>query len=178
MEIPTFETERLILRPFAPEDAVPLHRILNQEDVLKYFPGPGNPPLERAERFVAHQIAQWSDVGYAWWAVDSKETGNLIGWNGLQWLPETEETEIGFLIGRDHWGRGLTTEAGRVGVRFAFETVGLDELIALAHPENVASQRVIEKLGLSFVEETEYFEMAVRKFALRASDYRNAGVSR
>jgi len=178
MKVPTFETERLVLRPFVEEDAVELHRILNGDDVLKYFPGPGSPPLEKAERFVAHQIKQWEETGYAWWAADLKETERLIGWNGLQFLPETDETEIGFLIDRDSWGQGLTTEAGRVGVRFAFETVGLEELIALAHPENLASQRVIEKLGLAFVEETEYFDMAVRKFAMKASDYRNADASR
>jgi len=171
MEIPTFETQRVVLRPFADADAPELHRILNQRDILKYFPGPGSPSLEQAERFVAKQIRLWEEIGYAWWAVELKATGRLVGWNGLQHLPETKETEIGFLIDRDYWGQGLTTEAGRVGVRFAFESVGLGELIALAHPENLASQRVIRKLGLTFVEETEYFEMAVRKFVLKASEY-------
>jgi len=178
MTIPTFETERLTLRPFAAEDAPALHAIMNQEGILQYFPGPGSPPIEKVEKFVSHQLAQWGEVGYAWWAVESKETGRLLGWNGLQYLPETGETEIGFLLDKTHWGLGLTTEAGRIGVRFAFETVGIDELIALAHPENGASQRVIEKLGLRFVEETEYFGMAVRKFALNASDYPGVGVSR
>jgi len=172
MNVPTFETQRLVLRPFVEEDAVELHRILSQEDVLKYFPGPGEPTLEKAQRFIAHQIKQWGEVGYAWWAIDLKETGALVGWNGLQYLPETGETEIGFLIDSTQWGKGLTTEAGRVGVRFAFDTVGISELIALAHPENLASQRVIEKLGLEFIEETEYFDMAVRKFTLGAEAYR------
>jgi len=172
MNVPTVMTERLILRPFAKKDAAELHRILNQEGILKYFPGPGSPSMEKAQRFVAHQMEQWGEVGYAWWAVELKETGRLVGWNGLQYLPETEETEIGFLLDKDHWGQGLTTEAGLVGLRFGFETVKLAEIIALAHPENLASQRVIEKLGLRFVEEAEYFDMAVRRFVLDEMTYR------
>lgn len=172
MKTPTVTTERLVLRPFVEDDAAELHRILNREGVLKYFPGPGSPSLEKAQKFVARQIKHWAEIGYAWWAVESKETGRLLGWNGLQNLPETSETEIGFLLDKDHWGLGLTTEAGLAGVEFGFETVGLKEVIALAHPENFASQKVIEKLGLRFVEETEYFDMPVRRFVLDAETYR------
>ena len=174
MTAPTLETTRLTLRPFAEEDATELHRILNQEGILQYFPGPGSPSVDKAQRFVAHQIRQWEEVGYAWWAVELKETRSLIGWNGLQYLPETEETEIGFLLDKEHWGRGLTTEAGLAGLRFGFETVELGEIIALAHPKNLASQRVIEKLGLHFAEETEYFDIAVRRFVLDVQAYRES----
>jgi RimJ/RimL family protein N-acetyltransferase len=174
MKPPILTTERLVLRPFAEDDAADLHRILNQEDILKYFPGPGSPSLEKAQTFVARQIKQWDEIGYAWWAVELKETGKLLGWNGLQYLPETDETEIGFLLDKSYWGQGLTTEAGRAGIGFGFETVGLAEIVALAHPENVASQRVIEKLGLRFVEETEYFKMVVRRFVLSEDAYRGS----
>jgi len=172
METSIHETERLILRPFDDGDATALHRILNQEKILQYFPDPGSPTLERARRFVDHQIEQWRHVGYGWWAVEEKESGKLLGWNGLQYLPETEETEIGFLIDKDYWGRGLTTEAGRFALRFGFEGLNLQEIVALAHPENGGSQRVIEKLGLRFVEEAIYFGMAVRRYALDAEGYR------
>jgi RimJ/RimL family protein N-acetyltransferase len=171
MTIPSFRTERLVLRPFANEDVEALHRILNEEGILRYFPGPGNPSMDKVEKFVAHQRRQWDEVGYAWWAVELKETRRLLGWNGLQYLPETGETEIGFLLDSAYWGRGLTTEAGRVGLRFGFEQVKLGEIVALAHPENRASQRVIEKLGLRFVEEAEYFGMTVRRFSLGAEAY-------
>jgi len=171
---PTLETERLILRPFVPEDAEELHRILNLDGILRYFPGPGNPDMERVERFISRQTEQWREKGYAWWAVETKADRRLLGWNGLQYLPETDETEIGFLIDKAFWGRGLTPEAGRASLRFGFETLGLGEVIALAHPENTASQRVMEKLGLPFVEETVYFDMEVRRFVLSAADYRAA----
>jgi RimJ/RimL family protein N-acetyltransferase len=105
MTIPTLETERLRLRPFREEDAVALHRIVSAEGMLKYFPGPPSPSPERSERLVRHQIEQWTTVGYAWWAVELKATGQLAGWNGLQYLPDTQETELGFLIDRALWDR-------------------------------------------------------------------------
>ena len=169
MTIPSFETERLRLRPFCNEDATALHCIVSVEDMLKYFPGPPIPSLEKSERLVRHQIEQWTTVGYAWWAVELKATGQLAGWNGLQYLPDTNETEIGFLIDRMLWGRGLTTEAARIGLQYGFRELAMGEIIALAHPDNGASRRVIEKLGMQFDRVTEYFGMQLARYTLSAA---------
>jgi len=174
MPAPTFRTERLILRAFREADAEALHGILCQEGTLGYFPNPDRPTVSNVRKLVARQISQWEDLGYAWWAVESKITGELLGWNGLQYLPETGETEIAFLLDANHWGRGLTTEAGRVGLEFGFETLALEQIVALAHPENGASRRVIEKLGLRLTGEAVYFGMAVCRYALDAKAYRSA----
>ena len=171
MTIPSFETERLRLRPFRDEDAVALHRIVSADGMLKYFPGPPIPSLEKSERLVRHQIEQWTTVGYAWWAVELKATGQLVGWNGLQFLPDTKETEIGFLTDKALWGQGLTTEGGRIGLRYGFRELGLPEIIALAHPENGASRRVIEKLGMQFDRVTEYFGMQLARYTLSAAGH-------
>jgi len=169
---PTFRTKRLVLRPFVESDVEGLHRILNQDGILRYFPGPDAAPIDRVRAFVVRQMTQWDEIGYAWWAVESAETGALLGWNGLQYLPETEETEIGFLLDRSQWGQGLTTEAARIGLRFGFEEAGLEEIVALAHPENAPSRRVIEKLGLRYIEEAEYFGITVCRYVLESAGYR------
>ncbi len=171
MNVPSFETPRLRLRPFRDDDAIELHRILTQPDMLKYFPRPGGPPLERVQKLVRNQIEQWDTMGYAWWAVEMKTTGVLAGWNGLQYLPDTRETEIGYLIDRPLWGQGLTTEAARVGLRYGVHDLGLPEIIALAHPENLASRRVMEKLGMTFDRVTEYFGMDMARYTIDASAY-------
>lgn len=171
MAVPTFETPRLRLRPFREDDASELHRILTQDDMLKYFPRPGAPPLERVQKLVLHQIEQWSTVGYAWWAVEFKASGRLVGWNGLQYLPETDETEIGYLTDRALWGQGLTTEAARVGLQYGFTNLGLPTIIALAHPDNRASRRVMEKLGMAYGREAEYFGMRMVRYAMDAAGY-------
>ncbi len=169
MIVPRFETPRLRLRPFREDDAPELHRILIQDDMLKYFPRPGSPPLEKVQKLILNQIEQWSTVGYAWWAVELKQSGHLVGWNGLQYLPETQETEIGYLIDRALWGQGLTTEAARVGLRYGFADVGLPTLIALAHPDNGASRRVMEKLGMTYDREAEYFGMRMVRYVMSAA---------
>jgi RimJ/RimL family protein N-acetyltransferase len=171
MTVPSFDTPRLRLRPFHEEDATELHRILTQPDMLKYFPRPGGPPLDRVQRLVNNQIEQWDKIGYAWWAVELKSSGRLVGWNGLQYLPETQETEIGYLIDRPLWGQGLTPEAGQVGLRYGFGHVKLGTIIALAHPENVASRRVMEKLGMRFDRLAEYFGMEMARYTLTAAEY-------
>ena len=171
MDVPTITTDRLVLRPFTEQDAEPLYHILAQEGVLRYFPNPDPPSPDRVGRFVAHQIKHWEDQGFGWWAVELREEGKLIGWNGLQYLPETDEIEIGYLLGKDYWGRGLATEGARPGLRFGFETLGLERIIALTHPENTASQRVIAKLGMTFTGEADYFGMHVCRYEIEASAY-------
>jgi len=90
----------------------------------------------------------------------------LIGWAGLQYLPETDEIEVGYLLDKGHWGRGLATEAARESVRFGFEDLGIETIVGVVHPENVASQRVLEKVGLSFVERSNYFGMNVYRYLM------------
>jgi hypothetical protein len=114
MKVPTITTERLTLRGFQESDAGPLHRLMDDDEVMRYFPNPNPPTREQVERLVGLQIKHWEEHGYGWWAVELPETGELIGWNGLQFLPETDETEIGYLLGKAHWGRGLATDGVRV----------------------------------------------------------------
>ena len=164
MSIPTFETQRLRLRPFVHGDAFHLHQILAVEGVLRYYPSSDPPDLERVERLVARQLVHWEEHGYGWWAVDDKANEALIGWSGLQYLPDTDEIEIGYLLARPHWGQGLASEGARVGMDFGFSQLNIPTIIGIVHPENIASQRVLEKIGLVFQEEAEYFGMQCYKY--------------
>ncbi len=139
--IPTLTTARLTLRPFAAADAGPLHRILAQDQVLSYFPRPDPPDMARVERLISGQLRHWEEHGLGWWAVEPAEGGELLGWCGLQHLPETGEVEVGYLLSRSRWGHGLATEAARAALRFGFETLGLRSIVGIVHPENAASQK-------------------------------------
>ena len=174
MKIPTITTARLILRPFVEADAGPLHRILNEEDTLRYFPNPDPLPLERVQKFVTRQLAHWDEHGFGWWAVEPREPHGrqeLIGWNGLQFLPETGEIEVGYLLSKAHWGKGFATEGGLASLEFGFQALGLENIIAIVHPGNKASIRVIEKLGMSLVDRTNYFGMDVLRYILDRHGY-------
>jgi ribosomal-protein-alanine N-acetyltransferase len=173
-EIPTITTPRLTLRAFTEADVEPLFQLLAEPDVLRYFPNPGPPARDRVEKLVARQSAHWAEHGYGWWAVDLRADGAFAGWNGLQYLPETGETEIGYLLGKPFWGKGLATEGARAGLRFGFEELGLEKIVAIVHPDNVASRRVIEKLGMSGRERAHYFGMDVYHYALKRQAFRES----
>lgn len=166
MQIPSIKTKRLILRAFEENDAEPLYHILAQEDVLRYFPNPAPPSKEKTIGLVRKQLEQWEQYGYAWWAVTLPSNPDLLGWCGLQFLPETGETEVGYLLGKPWWGKGYATEAASASIGFAFNDLDMEQIIALVHPENQASIHVIEKIGMHFVDATQYFGMDVFRYRM------------
>jgi RimJ/RimL family protein N-acetyltransferase len=155
----TIATSRLNLRPFAPADAGPFHQILCGKDVLRYFPRSEPPPRERVEKWIQQVLAHWQAHGYGLWAVESRASGALMGRSGLQWLPETNEIEVDFLLGENFWGQGFATEAGQAGLRFGLEKLAVEFVVGIVHPENLASQRVLEKIGMTRRERACYFGM-------------------
>jgi ribosomal-protein-alanine N-acetyltransferase len=132
---------------------------MNGEDVMRYFPGSPTLNLGQVERMLGGQAKHWQEYGYGWWAVELSAAGELIGWCGLQYLPETDETEVAYLLGRDYWGRGLATEAAQASIEWGFANLPLDRIVAITHVENTASQRVAEKCGLIFDRADKYFGM-------------------
>jgi len=168
--IPTLHTERLTLAPFRPEDAAALHRIYGVEGVLQYFPDPNPPPLERVRRSVALHLEHWGKYGYGNWGILPAGETALVGWAGLQYVPELEETEVGYLLDRPFWGKGYATEAARASIRFGFEQIGLEHLIALVHPENIASQRVLEKCGLVYEKTIPLWGIQLRLYRIQKPD--------
>jgi len=93
----------------------------------------------------------------------------IIGWAGLQFLPELDETEVGFLLDRPFWGKGYATEAALASLEFGFEHFGLDHIIALVHPENLASRRVIEKCGMSYTETLSLWGIELMRYRTESS---------
>ena len=164
MSIPSIKTARLTLRSFTLQDAEPLHYILIIPGVLEYFPSSDPPGLERVQKLVERQINHWEDHNYGWWAVEPTGAGELIGWSGLQYLPETDEIEIDYLLSKLYWGKGLATESAIAGLDYGFNSLGIEKIIGIVHPENVASQKVLEKIGLRFQEQTEYFGLECDKY--------------
>jgi RimJ/RimL family protein N-acetyltransferase len=145
--IAVLETRRLRLRAFREEDLEPYARMCADPEVMRYL-GDGR-GLDRSEawRQIALFLGHWRLRGYGLWAAELRETGRFIGRIGL-WNPEGwPGLEVGWLVDRSHWGRGLATEGGRAALGWAFETLGAERVLSVIHPENAASIRVAEKLG-------------------------------
>lgn len=150
--ITTIQINHIVLRPLELSDTEILYRINQTEGVLRYFPTTTPPPLERVERFIASQHEHWEKYGYGNWGIVPEGESRIVGWAGLQYLPELDEVEVGYLLDKPFWGKGLATEAARESIRDGFERCGLDHIIALVHPDNFASRHVIEKCGMTYVE--------------------------
>jgi len=140
-------TPRLLLRPFAPTDVAIVHAIYSDPEVMRYVATGHMTDIAQTRRLVDDYTDHQRQHGYSFWAVIEQSSGALIGDAGLYRTP-VGEVELGYTLGRAWWGRGYATEAARTWLRFAFETLGLEEVVALAEPANTASLHVLEKLGM------------------------------
>jgi len=164
MSILGLTTDRLALRPFSLEDLDALHDILQQPGIFRYFPHTDPPTRERVARMIAFYIKQGEDLRFSTWAVVLKETGNLIGWCGLNRLPETGEDEVAYLMSQAVHGKGYATEGAQASLAYGFSAIGLERIIALVHPENIASQRVAEKCGMSLRDRVTYWGLELLRY--------------
>jgi RimJ/RimL family protein N-acetyltransferase len=144
------ETERLKLRWFTPDDVQAMFELNSDPDVIRYAePTPALDLQEAMKRMEQGPLSDYEKYGYGRFAVEWKETGEVIGFCGIKYIPEIELPEIGYRYLTQYWGRGIGTEAARVCVDFARDDLKIEKLVALILPENVASMRVAEKLGMS-----------------------------
>ncbi len=153
--MPEIETTRLLLRMFTDDDLDDLSRIYADADVMRYLSGH---PLTREETagWLRYFLAGWEDYGFGWWAVVLKESGELIGHCGLQFIHVTPEVEVTYGLAREYWRKGLASEAARAGLWFAFTDLKLDRVYALADPGNIRSHRVMERAGMRY-DKTAYY---------------------
>jgi len=143
------ETERLLLRPFEPSDADQIFETWGDPVAMRWIPSGAHPDVEtsrqRIGRFMEHQAAH----GFSLWPVVEKASGRILGDCGLilvEW--KGPDVELAYRFGRAAWGKGYATEAAGAALRYGFEVAGLDTIIAVTHPDHVASRRVMEKNGM------------------------------
>lgn len=162
------ETERLLLLPWQRDGWVQLKPIAQDAEVVRYISN-GQPwTEERIRRLVDRQVACYTQRGFCLWRLVDKARGEMIGFCGLQPLDDTAEIEIGWWLGRLHWGKGLATEAAREALRDGLGRVGLRRVVAIAQPANQASIHIMQKLGMSFERETTHRGIPVVMYAMIA----------
>ena len=145
---PTLHTARLRLRPFDDADAGDLFALHSNVRVLRYWDSPPWTEPECAGRFITacRQLAE--DGTGTRLAVDRACDGTFVGWCSLRrWNPGYRSASLGYCLGEAAWGHGYATEAARSLLRWAFETLDLNRVQAETDTRNMASARVLEKLG-------------------------------
>lgn len=154
--MPEIETARLLLRMFSQDDLDDLSRIYADADVMKYLSG-HSLTREETSGWLKYFLDGWENYGFGWWAVVLKESGELIGHCGLQFIHVTPEVEVTYGLAKTYWRVGLASEAARACLRYGFEDLKLDRIYALADPGNIGSHRVMERVGMKY-DKTEYYK--------------------
>ena len=142
---PTLETERLTLRPPAPEDFDSWAAFMADAEAARFIGG--QQPRSSAWRGFCSMAGAWAMFGYGMFSVIEKSTGRWVGRLG-PWQPDGwPGTEVGWGIVRQAWGKGYATEGAAAAMDWAFDHLGWTDIIHCIDPENLASQRVAERLG-------------------------------
>jgi ribosomal-protein-alanine N-acetyltransferase len=145
---PTLNTDRLRLRPFADADADALFALHSNAHVLRYWDSSPWDDITRAAQFIAacHRMADEGTGARV--ALDRSEDNKFIGWCGLHpWNPEYRSASLGYCLDDAAWGHGYATEAASALLHWAFATLDLNRVQAETDTRNLASARVLEKLG-------------------------------
>ncbi|MFY0608310.1 MAG: GNAT family N-acetyltransferase [Cyclobacteriaceae bacterium] len=144
------ETERLLLREITLEDTVHMLRLHADEEVQKYTGESVIESMSEMRSAIQTRISDYKKYGYGRWAVVLKDGMHFVGWAGLAYLPEFDEIDLGYRFLPQFWGNGLATEASQAILTFGFEKLKLTRIIAMAMKDNVASIRVMEKVGMKY----------------------------
>jgi len=150
LDIPTLETERLILRAFTVDDIEALAGIHGDAETMRYLGGVADASLLGAHEKILAYLGHWHTNGYGRWAVVEKSSGRMIGRTGFLHAPvEWPGNELGWTFLRAMWGKGFATEAATAARDFGFEKIGMSRVFSMIHPDNTPSQAVAKRLGES-----------------------------
>lgn len=146
------ETKRLILRRFSADDAGNLFDLDSDPEVMRYLNGGTPTPRGVIERDILPRFLRYDDrfPGFGFWAAVEKATGDFLGWFSFRPANEGDprEVRLGFRLRRVVWGKGYATKGTRALIRLGFTRLGVERVTATTYQNNLASRRVMEKVGM------------------------------
>jgi RimJ/RimL family protein N-acetyltransferase len=149
------ETPRLILREWNLHDAESMYHLNLNPEVIQYTGDVPFTSIEDSALFISN-YDHYIKYGYGRWVVIHKETKHFLGWCGLKYTEEFDESDIGFRFFKMYWNMGYATESASACIHYGFEKLNLQEIIGRAVKANTASIRVLEKIGMTFYKELSF----------------------
>ncbi len=144
-------TSRLIFRELSMKDINEFYKLEKDPLVRKYIPNIRNSTYSECKESLKKHIDKYKDgTGIYTWAVVLRENRKFIGITGCRYLEELDKVEMGIRLMPDYWGNGYATETGRALIQYAFKRLRLNEIIAMAIPENEKSMKSLQNIGLDF----------------------------
>jgi [ribosomal protein S5]-alanine N-acetyltransferase len=166
--LPELETERLLLRRMRLDDAQAMFAYASDPEVTRYVLFETHRSVKDSEAFLRLAVEGYERGDFGGWGVVLKDSGRFVGTCGvdLNYAPEHARAELGYVLSREHWGKGLMPEAVRAVIRFGFGRMHLNRIQARCIAENTASARVMEKVGMTY-------EGTLREYELIKGAYRD-----
>jgi len=156
-----FETERFKIREINFNDIEGMYKLDSNPNVHEYL---GNKPIynkEDARKTVEFIRKQYVENGIGRWAIINKANNEFVGWTGFKWI--TEETngrknyyDLGYRLTEENWGKGIATETAIGSLKYGFENLKTDRIIAIADCNNEGSNKILKKIGMKFIEKFLY----------------------
>ncbi len=168
--LPNLETPRLALRPLGLADLEEWLAMDLEPSVARFIWGTPPDPETHREDLRGRFADGWPEVGGIW-VVEDRAAPGFLGWCGLFPLEQTGRIEIGYRYLPKAWGRGLATEAAACVLDYGFRTFAFDPIVAVSHPENRASHRVLQKIGLMRQADAVHYRQKVSVFRLSRAEY-------
>ena len=153
------ETERLILRPLELSDAEAMFAMDNNPEVHKYLWQNPTQTVEETIKIIEHVRGQYEKNNIGRFATILKETGEFIGWTGIKYIDDHIENgntnffDYGYRLNENFWGKGYATEATKLWLDYGLNQMNIDKMNAYTHSENGASNHILQKAGMKFMED-------------------------
>ena len=160
------ESKRLYLKEFTNDDVDNLFRLNGNADVMKYI-RPPDTDINLIKILIGKIIKYYGDNhGFGVWAGYEKQSDEFIGFFELAHLDDTEEIEVGYRLFKEYWGKGYATEMTKALIYYGFNTMGLNQIAGITHPENIASQKVLLKSGLTYIKDAVFYGFLDRYYTI------------
>lgn len=149
--LPTLETDRLILRKITINDMDDMFHYCSNDEVTKYLVWDTHKSIDDTKAFIDFSLERYETHQLSPWGIEDKENGNFIGTiDFITWDTKHKTAEIGYALSHVYWGKGVMTEAAKRIISFGFEHMDLTRIQARCFVDNIGSERVMQKCGMTF----------------------------
>ena len=173
IELIISSSDNFTMRPIQISDLEDLVKIWADPEVTRFLPSQGLPiSREDTAKSLQSFVEHWQQKKYGVWAIVERGSSQTIGYCGLRYLNQLDEVEVLYGLAKAYWGKGIATKAAKAAVEFGFEIINLDRVIAMALPDNVASIKVINNVGLQYEKQIHMFGLEVLYYSMTNKEKR------